>query len=71
MKRSQMLQFIKEALHPHLPQWQECPDFIAESVLQVVEGGNPLGEGMTPPWDHDIYYRTFRNGGTGHEWEPE
>ncbi len=49
MKRSQMLQVIKDALYCHLPQYKECPDYIAETVLQSIEGGNKLGMGMLPP----------------------
>ena len=71
MKRSQMLHYIKEALYPHLPQYPECPDYIAEAVLQTIEGGNHTSEGMSPPFCHATYYKTWRDGGTGHEWEAE
>lgn len=71
MKRSEMLQAIKDVLYPHLPQYPECPDFIAESVLQVIEGGNPSGKAMLPPFNYELYYRTWRDGGNGYEWEKE
>lgn len=49
MKRSEMLEIIKDSLYCHLPGYKECPDFIAETVLQAIEGGNKLGVGMEPP----------------------
>lgn len=27
--------------------------------------------GMTPPFYSELFYKTWRNGGTGHGWEPE
>jgi hypothetical protein len=76
MKRSQMLQVIKDALYPHLPMhsWEECPTYIAEAVLQSIEGGNKLGEGMLPP----DYFNPDKGGFVGsamgiweNEWEKE
>lgn len=36
--RARALHVIKEALYCHLPGHKECPDFIAETVLQSLEG---------------------------------
>ena len=49
MKRSQMIQVIKDALYCHLPTYKECPNYIAEAVLMAIEGGNQFQEGMLPP----------------------
>ena len=66
-----MLQIIKDALYPYLQQYPQCPDFIAETVLQSIEGGNEFGQGMLPPFSHYIFYKTWRDGGEGYEWDPE
>lgn len=44
MKKSEALKAIKDSLYCHLPQYKECPDYIAETVLQSLEG-----LGMLPP----------------------
>lgn len=61
MKRSEMIQVIKDSLYCHLPGHTECPDFIAEAVLQSVEGGNKFGVGMLPNtfhWTESDQYTT-------------
>ena len=73
MKRSQMIKVIKDALYPHIIDREEgeCPDYIAEVVLQSIEGSNQFQEGMLPPFDPEIYHKSWRDGGSGHEWEQE
>lgn len=64
MKRSEMIQIIKDSLYCHLPGYKECPDFIAEIVLSSIEGKNKLEEGMLPPDTLLGYFYV-------NEWEPE
>ena len=72
MKRSQMIDVICDALYCHFPTFDTVNHkYIAECVLQSIEGGNNFGQGMLPPFNHDEYYRTWREGGNGHEWEKE
>lgn len=80
MKRSQMIRCIQDALWCHLPHIQENgyyenSKYIAESVLQTIEGGNPLGEGMTPPYytcTHPKFPQPTPFGSCRlYEWEPE
>ena len=71
MKRSEMIQKIVKVLHQIQGNedgevlWPS-EEYIAERVLQTVED-----EGMPPPFDTDLYYRTWRNGGSGREWTEE
>lgn len=63
MKRSEMLDLINDF-------YQECfneyaPGF-CEDILDILEE-----KGMLPPFDHDIYMKTWRDGGSGHVWEKE
>lgn len=39
---------------------------LAEDLLKMIED-----QGMLPPFNHDAFYRTWRDGGNGHEWEEE
>jgi len=39
---------------------------VAEAVLEAQEA-----LGMTPPFVHDVYYKTWRDGGDGCVWEAE
>ena len=74
MKRSQMLQVIKDALYPFVMSRDEdgeCPDHVAECVLQSIEGGNQFGQAMMPPFCSEIYYKVWRDGGSGYQWEEE
>lgn len=70
MKRSEMLKVIKNALHCHLPGYSECPDFIAETVLQSIEA-----EGIIPPGytciHPDLPEPTPIGSCMLHKWEPE
>lgn len=66
-----MIQVIKDALYCHLPGYDECPDFIAETVMQSIEGGNKFQKGMQPPFNHEAYSKTWRDGGSGYEWDKE
>ena len=61
-----MLQVIKDALYCHIFHFEGCPDYIAESILQSIEGGNHFGEGMRPP-----YNSSQDDGVDTMEWEPE
>jgi len=62
MKRSEILKVIKDSLYCHLPGYDECPDFIAETVLQSIEGA-----GMLPPVHDGDRAGMYEDG----EWEPE
>lgn len=44
-ERNEVLNVIKQALYCHLPHYKECPDFIAESVLQSIEGTTAFDKG--------------------------
>lgn len=57
MKRSAMIRIIWESIN-------ELED--ADHVLQRIEKA-----GMLPPFSNDIHQKTWREGGTGHQWEPE
>lgn len=62
MKRSEMVQKIEWLIddNGHL-----SSSHLADLILDTVE------ESMLPPFNHELYYRTWRNGGTGREWEKE
>lgn len=47
--REEMLKAIKGALYCHLPGYNECPDHIAEAVMQSIEGANPPREERAEP----------------------
>jgi len=68
MKRSEMLKIIEKTLYPYYIDSIYCyyPSQIAEAILQTVENS-----GMLPPFTHDLYAKTWRDGGEGHEWEAE
>ena len=69
MKRSEMLMWLQRHYgirhcmveSGHL----SVEDFCAE-VLSLIEK-----RGMLPPFNPDVYYLTWRDGGTGYEWEIE
>lgn len=63
MKRSEMIKKIEEIIddtaliHNHVR---------AERLLNAIEDA-----GMMPPFCTDIYYKTWRDGGSGYVWEKE
>lgn len=69
MKRSKMIEYIKDALYPHLP-FERDITYIAECVLATIEGGNPSQEGMLPP---EVEYVQEESGNKvfGPKWEDE
>lgn len=68
MRRSEMLNIIKDSLYCHLPGYKECPDFIAETVLQAIENTGmeppPIRDILVNPLQVDPYWKS-------NSWEPE
>lgn len=71
MKRSEMIQKIVEKIelmrgvdngYYVYPE----DDIIANTILTEIEDA-----GMPAPFCHDIYYKVWRNGGSGNQWEVE
>ncbi len=73
MKRSEMIAAIdNELCHRAVFESYVEPDGtwdtykVAELILDRIEL-----EGMPPPFCSEIYYKVWRDGGTGYQWEAE
>lgn len=77
MKRSEFIEKLGHQLHLinlHYIESRELDDLtvrdanllIAGKILDFLENA-----GMSPPFDHDLHFYTWRNGGNGLAWEPE
>jgi hypothetical protein len=67
MKRSAMLEFMWnfiQNIENDYDKYMEESD--VDDLLKAMEE-----IGMSPPFDHDMYYNTWRDGGNGHTWVPE
>ena len=71
MKKSEMLEKIKQRIY-NIQGGDETgvlwpsEDYIAYAILDEVEQA-----GMSPPFHPEAYYKTWRDGGHGREWEKE
>ena len=65
MRRSEVIQKITKILK----KWEdsELNDKTSKEVLDMLEDEC----GILPPFDTKLYEQTWRNDGTGHEWEKE
>ncbi len=71
MKRSEMIQLMLETSAEFygediLADFKDFERRFVEAMLKTVET-----HGMLPPFNHDMYYNTWRDGGNGRQWEPE
>jgi hypothetical protein len=67
MKRSAMLEFMWnfiQNIENDYDKYMEESD--VDDLLKAMEE-----IGMSPPFDHDMYYNTRRDGGNGRTWGPE
>lgn len=68
MKRSEVTKLIAEILSENLQRRYFDINFddVASEVLTKLEN-----IGMEPPFSTNIYYKVWRDGGTGNQWEQE
>ena len=70
MKRSEMIDKIAEHVHDAIEIYagtKEVRDkFFAQKILNMIEN-----KGMMPPFNHEEYLKTWRDGGSGYKWEQE
>lgn len=74
MKRSEIVAKIDNHIsfmwtkEPYVEQGTDYFDSyrLAEEILQIVEDA-----GMSPPFDNELYQRTWRSCRHGHKWEKE
>lgn len=77
MKRSKMVRNMTEYWLGLLPNENPANMGYEEGLFQDVEEkmGSLLNflehSGMTPPFHSETFYKTWRDNGNGHVWEPE
>lgn len=66
MKRSEIVALVAKTLEDRFDGDNGSWERDAEAVLDAVENA-----GMLPPFDNNLFMRTWRDGGNGREWEKE
>lgn len=67
MKRSEMVELLKNSVYNHMNSEDSIEDNeVFSRVLHDLED-----KGMLPPFHTETYYQTWRDGGSGYIWEKE
>ena len=61
-----MLKIMKDAYYAYTQNADYMSDGMADFLLERLEQS-----GLQPPFCYEIYYKTWRKNGDGHEWEEE